>query len=340
LRAVTDTFVRVNSGGSPMAEDKLLRALIYSDYRIDEHIDEVRAELDEVGWGGVKAQVFVNALKIRLDIDVYRSTPADIEKAMKKRGTSETSFRESIDQLGLGMKSAAKVFRACGFPGPALLPYQYQLIGLTEALLRGSDADPERLEALTTERGLLERVEKWLWVTTYLGYFTGMNGSQIRAAIEHLADIVADRSEPLPELARHGIERLNSFRAGSTRSSALVLLMARKLPDSELRERVWARLGETGYRAVECIFPSFSSAHPGNRVVTVPEQLRALRAALRPPLLPIDEALLRDHFIPREALGALAATPPNLNEFCEQRAGYLASLEQDFVTSLALIVEP
>lgn len=336
LRAVTDTFVRVNSGGRAMAEDKLLRALVYSDYRIDEHIDEVRADLDEIGWGRIDAQVFINALKIRLGMDVYRATPTDIEKAMKKRGTSEASFRESIDQLGAGMKSAAKVFRACGFPGPAILPYQYQLIGLSEALLRRSDADPEQLEALTNEPQLIERVRQWLWGTTYAGYFTGMNGSQIRTAIDQLADLISDENDSLPDLTRYEIDRLNTFRAGANRSTALVLLMAQKIPDTELRDQVWARLGENGHNAVECMFPSFNGAHPGNRVVTVPEQLRALREALRSPLLTPDADLLRNHFIPTEAVEALAGAPHDPAQFCELRADYLASLEESFVASIGL----
>lgn len=336
VRAVTRSFVRVNSGGRAMAEDKLLRALIYFDYSIDEHIDEIRAHLGEIGWGEISSQTFVNALKIRLGLDVYRSTPFDIQKVIGERGEAQVAFRQAMDQLGRGMHAAAKIARSCGFPGPAILPYQYQLIGLCEALLRTSETSDRDLDALVDDDEVAAVVWQWLWSTTYLGSFTGMSGSQIRDAIDDLTNAII--GGPMNFDVSATIEPLPRYRAGATRSAAFALFMASYIQDEALRDRVWSRLGELGHGAVDCIFPRVPSSHPGNRVVTIPGQLERLRAFLSAPSGPPDEALLRDHFVPEGAV-ELYANDGDPELFCDWRALYLAKREANLVSDLDLTFE-
>jgi len=338
MRAVTDSFVRINSGGKPMAEDKLLRALIYDNYRIDEHIDEIRSYLGAIGWSGIDSQTFVNALKIRLGLDVYRSTPADIERTVKKDGEAGPTFRRFLGEVGLGMRFAAELFQTSGFPGPAVLPYQYQLIGLSEALLRTSGGDESRLEALRNNDLLQRRIHAWLWRTTYVGYFTGMTSSQIARAIDELTELVESPSEELdiPKLDIDKIEPLSDFHAGSTRSTALVLCMAQSIRDPEFQTAVHTRLGADGLGAVESIFPGLSSTLPGNRVVTTAARLRELRRGLdsNTDLFPVESSVLRDHFVSDAALDALHQH--GQAAFCEVRGRELSELERKLIEPLGL----
>lgn len=334
MGAVTDTFVRVNSGGKTMSEDKILRALVYADHRIDEHIDELRSWLAALGWGELKEQVFVNALKVRLQLDVYRSTPVDVKRAVEARG----GFGTVMDELRTGMIHAATLLVQCGIPGPGVLPYQYQLIGLSEALLRAIGYERlQRGEWDADEKALVrERVFYWLWATTYAAYFTGMTGNRIRDAIEHLHDVMTDARTPLPDDLERRVEAIDSFRGNSTRTLAMVLRIADEIPDTELRTKALARLGESGIKAVDRIFPGVGDTILGNRVVTIPGQLQALREALERDPSTVDDGLARAHFIPPNALEVLAANPRDPSLFLELRGWHLREIEAYRIRALGL----
>jgi Protein of unknown function DUF262 len=339
LRAVTDSFVRVNSGGKPMSEDKVLRALVYVDYRIDEHIEQIRASLAEIGWGELKEQVFVNALKVRLQLDVYRSSSADVKRAVEARGPGTEAYRRVMDELREGLSAAALLLNQCFFSGPGVLPYQYQLIGLSEALLRSAGPDPAKLNAFVVNAELKGRVLHWLWATTYASYFTGMTGNRIRDAIDHLHEVLMGTASPLPKDLNRRIDRLETFHGTSTRSIALVLMMAGLQEDEAFRKQVDARLGEAGTKAVDRIFPQASDTIPGNRLVTTPDQLRALREALARDPSNLNEELARKHYIPPEALAILAADPSDHTRFLEVRTQYLEQLEAKLIRDLGLEID-
>jgi hypothetical protein len=64
-----------------------------------------------------------------------------------------------------------------------------------------------------------------------------------------------------------------------------------------------------GTKAVDRIFPKVTDTHPGNRVVSTPDQLRALRDRLAENPAGRSESLASSHFIPKKALELLAADP-------------------------------
>jgi hypothetical protein len=308
---------------------------VYVDYRIDEHIEEVRASLAGIGWGGVKEQVFVNALKVRLGLDVYRATPVDVKRAVEARSAGASGYHAVMEELREGMKAAALLLSWCGIPGPGVLPYQYQLIGLSEALLRTVGADRLKLGGWIDDQ-MCRRVDSWLWATTYATYFTGMTGSRIRDAIDHLQHVVAGSREPLPEDLDRRVEAIDSFRGSATRTLALVLLMANAHPDPEIQKQVLARLAESGTKIVDRIFSGIGDTILGNRVVTVPDELKALRDALERHPSMVDQDLAQRHFIPANALEALAAGPGDPARFLELRGQHLRELEAVVIRGLGL----
>lgn len=339
LRAVTDSFVRVNSGGKPMAEDKVLRALVYVDYRVDEHIEQLQASLAEIGWGELGEQVFVNALKVRLQLDVYRSTPADVKRKVEALGGGRDAYRRVMEELREGLRAAALVLNRCWFSGPGMLPYEYQLIGLSEALLRINGADPSKLRRHIEDPSFVPRASRWLWATTYAGYFTGITGNRIKAAIDHLQNMILGAVDPLPDDLDTHIEELSVFRASSTRSVALILFMAGVHVDPEIRAYVRERLGVAGPKAADRIFPQVSATNPGNRIVTTPGFLLTLREALAEAPMSIDRELAARHLIPENAIAALAADPDDLDLFLELRTRHLQEVEGRFIRSHGLEVD-
>lgn len=336
IKAVTDSFVRINSGGKPMSEDKILRALVYSDFRIDHHIDQVRASLATLGWGELGEQVFVNALKVRLGLDVYRATPVDIKRGVEARDEGAEGYQHIMNGLGAGLQVAIGWLTSMGIPGPAVLPYQYQLIALCEALLRVTTARRPGLGELLEDPRTKRRVFHWLWATTYSGYFAGMTGNRIRSAIDHLTAVVEGTAEPFPEDLDRSIEPLERFWGSSTRSLALVLMMASTGSDPDFNARVSSRLGHAGTKAVERIFPRVGDTIVGNRVVTIAEQLAELREGLKRDPAAIDPALAARHFIPEDALAALAADPEDPSHFLELRHQHLRETEARFMTAMGL----
>jgi hypothetical protein len=337
MKAVTDSFVRINIGGKAMAEDKVLRALIYGDYRIDEHIEELREELAEIGWGQLEEQIFVNALKFRLDLDVY-ADPTSVVKAVKRRAESDSqdeaqTYRAVMSEVGRGLRAAAEVLMRCGVPGPGVLPYQYQLVCLAEVLLRWSSE-------LSKEH--LEEIREWFWRSTYSAYFTGMTGYQLRRTIEELLAVFASPEYSqllyvLPEI-NETIAPIQRFQKSSIRSIVHLLAQAHSIPNADFRNDILERLGRGDRGTVHRIFPRSSGSHPGNIVLTTPSKLVELRKWLKtaPHEMPDDLAAM--HHIPSDAFDefSVLATNHQIFDFLRKRSRYLDQLEDSFIRSFSL----
>lgn len=340
MKAVTDSFVRVNIGGKSIAEDKVLRALTYVDYRIDEHIEELREQLAEIGWDQIKEGVFISALKFRLDLDVYGADPSSVVSAIK--GLAEQSdnqdegqiFRAKMAEVGNGLKAAALILERCGIPGPGILPYQYQLVCLAEVLLVRGLQEISHAE--------FEIVRKWIWRTIYSGHFTGLTGSQLRATIEMLLGELGllDCYFPVwPGASSTGsrVEPVRRFQKSSIRSIAHVLMQVNNIPDEEFRAQVLERLGRQDLEAVHKIFPK-SASRLGNIVLTTPEKLKQLRKCLKTNPQGMPPELAAAHHIPTDALGELneLADEWEIEDFCRVREQHLMKLEADFIQQFGL----
>lgn len=341
MKAVTDSFVRVNSGGKPMAEDKILRALAYTDYRIDEHIERLRSQLAEIGWGGLDDRVFVNALKVRLGLDVYKSSPSDLMMAIRERGDAE-ALRELMDEIGCGLGVAARFLCDVGVPGPAVLPYQYQIICLSEAILRVavvSERGVNRSSILQPEDvgiSTKETIRRWFWFTTYARYFAGGAGSLIRATIDGLVESIAVDAPAYLPLFTPAVEPLRMFRTSSARSIAQALWAANR--DAGVSEQLRAMSSAGGVAVLERIFPEVGRSLPGNFVLTTPGELGELRSALRDPQS-MSDALAERYLISSEALRELAISKSSRQAqelFCRVRTLTLEDREAEFVESLGL----
>ncbi|WP_295441398.1 DUF262 domain-containing protein [uncultured Thiodictyon sp.] len=270
LSLVTESFVRVNSGGKAMSETYMVRALAYAGgCDIAGKIQSLRDELAADGWGGIEDQVLLNVLKARWGLHIYDTEPRTLNDRVKKDGCDQT-FKE----LGHSVRWAIECLAEFSVRGPRALPYATQLVGIAEL--------GRRLGQIPLDLEQRERLRRWFWATTYGEYFTGMPGNRIADAIDYLYTVIADGGDPIPpDLARQ-VAPIGVFNYRATRSRALMLLTTLSIDDDRIRVQTQRALGELGNETVQRLFTSAEATRPENRVAALPEEFSALRHELNP----------------------------------------------------------
>jgi hypothetical protein len=270
LRLVTDSFVRVNSGGKPMNETHMVRALASADgCHVETKIEALRAELEPYGWGALDEQIFLNVLKIRWGLNILDAAPSKLNGLVKKYGCTKV-----FDDLRQAVGWAVLLLADFGVRGPRALPYAAQLVAIAEL--------GRRLKGENLDLNQYGTVNRWFWATTYGEYFTGMSGKRIREAIDALCQAVTDGSDPIPTDLIRKIDPIRTFNFRATRTRALALQMTWRIEDEQLRERTQRALGEQGVDAVHRLFAGREGTLPENRIVALPEELQHVRQELNP----------------------------------------------------------
>lgn len=270
LRLVTDSFVRVNSGGKRMNETHMVRALAYADAcNVEGKIEAQRAELEPHGWGALDDQVLLNVLKVHWRLHIYDAGPRDLNRLMQQHGCDRV-FRALRQAVSWAIRMLADV----GVRGPRALPYAAQLVAIAELAWR--------LNQATLDRDQADLVQRWFWATTYGEYFTGMPGNRIRDAIDALYAAVTKGHDPIPPDLVREVTPICTFNFRATRSKALALRMTWRIADDRRREQTQRALGEQGVEAVHRLFVGRDATRPENRIVALPEELQQVRGELMP----------------------------------------------------------
>jgi hypothetical protein len=345
LRLVTDSFVRVNSGGKRMNETHMVRALAYADdCDVEGKISALRAELEPLGWGTLDDQILLNVLKVRWGLHIYDADPRELNKKVQKHGCDDV-FEKLRQAIGWAVLLLADI----GIRGPRALPYAAQLVAIAELARRLNSNGPDQHQYAT--------VNRWFWATTYGEYFTGMPGNRIRDAIDALCQAVIERSDPIPSDLVREVAPIRTFNFRATRSKALALHMTWRIADEQLRERTQRALGEQGVDAVHRLFAGRDAMCPENRIVALPEELQRMRTELTPrsgilslgnesrdPSAQREEMrgargqLLPEYLIPPDAPVAFdvlsGEIPAAVDRILTARRTLIDDLERDFLDSL------
>lgn len=323
LDLVTDSFVRVNQSGKPMQEHYMLQALAYGAFPLRERTTDLLDVLAEYGWGELGEQVITNALKVSLGLDVYRAGPREIIKKYRVDGQSQTDavrLEDDINALQAALIKAIELFNDVGIAGPRALPYAYQLIAITEAYRRHDHLDDVGVA----------NVNRWIWLTTYKDYFTGMTGNRIRDAIEHLCEAANGLATPEPPTLELTINPNFKYSARATRTKAFLLRLA------AADEALARAFGAQGNEVVHKAHPKLRKIDsPFVYVVCPAHELTSLHDAIDAPNTEESLEVLARHRIPVEAAQALCAD--NAAGFEVIRRAYLEDQEREFITSLGLI---
>src|SRR6185312_15829581 len=332
LELATQSFQRVNSGGTKMNQVHMISALTWSpDFDLNERVTEILVELGEVGWQDLEEQMILNVCKAALDLDIYYADTDEIRKAIKERP-------QVLEEATQSLKSAARFLREkCKIYGPAVLPYSFQIVLLADAIQRagGSSEQALSLEAAAA-------VEKWFWLTTYTGHFAGISAVRLDRTLKHLRRVAADAEDPNPPGMFREVNpppRRFDFRAARSRAIALRLAQLNPQSGYEIHDP-FQLLADFGRDAMPMIIPSRDlkgrqAEGPENRVLVHPRESSALRRSLREsPGLFDDPRPLESHAIDERSARALRSG--ELTEFLRLRREAIVALERVFVESLGL----
>ena len=264
LDSAVAVFARLNRKGRKMAADEMVSALTYreGEFHLAAKLDEFKDKLAWKGFGNLDRVLLLRSVLAALGRDIYAKDWADL---MVKPEVRER-LPEAFESAETGINRALDFLKIVGVTSDRLLPYGLQIVFLGEffRLCREPDAN------------VLDLLRRWFWVTSFTGWFGGVNTAQATRALSEvraLADgtgtgfSVVDLDSP----ARPFPER---FDGRSARVRAFLLYLASLRPRSMHAPGVLDSgklLSDHGIRAVGYVSSSaeirrelFSS--PANRV--------------------------------------------------------------------------
>lgn len=337
LSAVTRTFQRVNSQGTPMSEVHMVAALSWRlDFDLAEQLEEVQTKLATVAWEELDPKLVLGVCKLALDLDLYG---APVDSLATSLGENPGLLTQAADNL---VQAARFLAEACGVASLRVLPYAYQAVLLAEAV-RCVGGRPEG----EVSAGLRD----WFWSTTYSGCFAGISYARLRGAVEEVRTLAGGGSLAAPPGASAtaaALPRRFDFRAA--RAKALVLRLAERRPQDaggipfDAGEAL-ARLGASAVHAI--VAGGALGGQPGdvreqargseNRFLALPEQAAAVRARLCGGGGGDDAGFLDSHCVPAGAAEALRRG--DYGGFFRARVDALQEAERAFVGALGLELE-
>ena len=175
-RAVT-VFARLNRTGRKMTADQMVSALTYREgqFHLAEKLGEFKDELEEKGFGNLDRVFLLRAVLAALDRDIYAKDWADL---MVKRPVRER-LPAVFDSAAKGIKGALVFLKGLGVTSDRLLPYGLQLVLLGELFRLCPNPGGKVLDLLT----------RWFWVTSFTGWFGGVNTAQVTHALAEIRNL-------------------------------------------------------------------------------------------------------------------------------------------------------
>ena len=264
LDSAVAVFARLNRKGRKMAADEMVSALTYREgqFHLAAKLDEFKDELSGKGFGNLDRVLLLRSVLAALGRDIYAKDWADL---MVKPEVRER-LPEAFESAESGINRALVFLKDEGVTSDRLLPYGLQLVFLGEffRLCREPDAN------------VLDLLRRWFWVTSFTGWFGGVNTAQATRALSEVRTLADGTGTgfsvvDLDSSARPFPER---FDGRSARVRAFLLFLASLRPRSMHAPGVLdpgKLLSDHGIRAVGYVSSSaeiprelFSS--PANRV--------------------------------------------------------------------------
>lgn len=276
IEQAAQSFERVNSQGSRMGEGEMLRALTYrqDSFDLTEEFDKITESLE---WDQLDHQVYVNTLKVLLDMSIYRAELRQIVAMLRDSEDVLVLLRDAFKE------SVSFLCGECGVWGEWALPYAYQLVALAKVHVELS----LKTKQVASFGPYAPRLRTWFWATTYSEYFSGKTGTQLNAAFQYLERVVTEDESPIPaELVNQPVVELTRVWGGSVRTLARAHLLAQQsLVDEQGREINGASLLKWGSTCLHKLFLDAPAGDPANRFLAAPEDAKRVRRHLTEPML-------------------------------------------------------
>ncbi|MEO7495883.1 MAG: DUF262 domain-containing protein [Massilia sp.] len=318
----SQTFQRINSAGKQMSEKHMLHALTYStSFDFNGALDQFRDSLDSIGWSGIDDELLLRLLKVSMELDMYKAKVDDVSRTIR---SSPNLFTE----LKTAVSDAAHFFRTkLSMPNPDFVPYAVQVIGVVEGF---------RVAAKNGKTVPESSLVDWVWLTTYLEYFTGLSGDKVTRQINFIRSSVLQEKMALSEADLPPLDDISSkarFDYRSARSRAWMVLL------TNIADRERTGSGTEIVRALgrTALVPGISREKfsdpdlylsSGNRFLIMPNELEEFRRRL---FNSPDGDFLAAHGIGDEVF---LLEQGMIDEFVNQRTANLHELELQRVRQL------
>ena len=222
LESAVTVFARLNRTGRKMAADELVSALTYQEgeFHLASMLNEFKAELKKKGFGSLDRVFLLRSVLAALELDIYAKDWADLMVKPKVR----ERLPEGFDVATQGIRFALKMLQDLGVTSDRLLPYGLQLVLLGEFYR----ICPE------PAAGTVELLRRWFWVTSFTGWFGGVNTAQAKRALEEIRNLAKGKSETfnVVDLDMQAQPFPDRFDARSARVRAFLLYLASLRPRS------------------------------------------------------------------------------------------------------------
>ena len=174
LDSAVTVFARLNRRGRKMTADEMVSALTYreGEFHLAEKLDEFKDELAKKGFGNLDRVLLLRAVLAALGRDIYAKDWADLMVKPEVR----SKLPESFDVAAEGIKGALAFLKDLGVTSDRLLPYGLQLVLLGEFFRLCPQPSAEAVELLN----------RWFWVTSFTGWFGGVNTAQVTHALREI----------------------------------------------------------------------------------------------------------------------------------------------------------
>jgi hypothetical protein len=336
ISIVTLTFKRVNSGGTPMGDADMTRALAWSgDFDLRNHLSAAREELKPRGWGEVEDDAMLKVVAAVAGLDPTEFDP----EALASRIKANPSL---VHKAGDRVSGAVDLLRqGLGIAGPGSLPYTQILVSVARAI-DGFDGilsphSAELLVAWAAEACIDER-------------FGGAPAHMVRAYWRGLAQRLGLPGDPpARERGRRKANECRVFSMAWARSRGTALVLAAQSPcgpngdafvdPAELVAHGTDHLGMLVAEGADGLpgwvverlkksrGPSAALRSPANRFICPPIILPVLRRAIF--RADCSKAILDGHLIRASAHRALIGQ--DLDTFFEDRREAILEAEKRWV---------
>ena len=177
LDSAVTVFARLNRKGRKMTADEMVSALTYreGEFHLAEKLDEFKEELDRKGFGNLDRVLLLRSVLAALDRDIYAKDWADLMVKPEVR----TKLPEAFDVAAKGIRGALIFLKKLGVTSDRLLPYGLQLVLLGEFFRWCPTPSAEVVKLLN----------RWFWVTSFTGWFGGVNTAQATQALSEIRNL-------------------------------------------------------------------------------------------------------------------------------------------------------
>lgn len=222
LESAVTVFARLNRTGRKMAADEMVSALTYQEgeFHLAGRLSEFKAELKKRGFGNLDRVFLLRSVLAALAQDIYAKDWADLMVKPEVREKLPGALEEAKE----GIRRALVLLGRLGVTSDRLLPYGLQLVLLGEF---------HRICPYPTERAV-ELLKRWFWVTSFTGWFGGVNTAQAKRALEEIRGLARGTSEEfnVVDLDSQAQPFPDRFDARSARVRAFLLYLASLRPRS------------------------------------------------------------------------------------------------------------